>query len=527
MPSEGLSGGDAGFFAPSTNFQRLEVSSMHISLLHVVGMAATIALIIAIGLWSGKKVKSAADFSSGGSKAGAWIVCGAIMGTLVSGQATIGTAQLAFHFGLSAWWFTLGSGIGCLILALAYAQPFRHSGCSTLLQIVSQEYGPRAESLGSVFCSIGIFISVVAQVLSATALLITLFPLSPALAAAVSIALMAFYVIFGGMWGAGMGGVAKLVLLYVTSLLGGVLVFAMAGGLGGLFESLNTLLAGTALGAQHGLADVSAVHTRFTSLLARGASKDIGSALSLVLGVLSTQTYAQAIWSGKTDRAAKQGALLSALLIPPIGVACILIGLYMRGHCITADEVAALQALGQAVPEGLIQLQSTAQVFPVFVVRFLPDLLGGIVLGTLFITVVGGGAGLSLGMASILVTDIIARRHPRVARDSSLNLDVTRGTILGILVLAALVAVLVPGAMINDFGFLSMGLRGAVVFLPMCGGLWLKGKIPSPFAVASILTGPLAVLAGSFLPLPFDPLFLGMAVCLVILAAGLAAGKRS
>lgn len=102
--------------------------------------------IIGIGVYSGRKVKSAADFSSGGGKAGSWIVCGAIMGTLVSSQATIGTAQLAFSYGMSAWWFTLGSGIGCLILALGYAAPFRRSGCKTLLQIVSQEYGPTAET---------------------------------------------------------------------------------------------------------------------------------------------------------------------------------------------------------------------------------------------------------------------------------------------------------------------------------------------------------------------------------------------
>ena len=60
---------------------------MHLSALHVVGLVATILLIIGIGVYSGRKVKSAADFSSGGGKAGSWIVCGAIMGTLVSSQA--------------------------------------------------------------------------------------------------------------------------------------------------------------------------------------------------------------------------------------------------------------------------------------------------------------------------------------------------------------------------------------------------------------------------------------------------------
>ena len=114
---------------------------MQLSWLHVVGLGATIALIIGIGVWSGRKVSSAADFSSGGGKAGPWIVCGAIMGTLVSGQATIGTAQLAFSFGLSAWWFTLGSGIG-LILAIGYAAPLRRSGVQHLLQIVSPGVRP-------------------------------------------------------------------------------------------------------------------------------------------------------------------------------------------------------------------------------------------------------------------------------------------------------------------------------------------------------------------------------------------------
>ena len=498
---------------------------MHLSPLHVVGMLATIALIIGIGVYSGRKVKSAADFSSGGGKAGAWIVCGAIMGTLVSGQATIGTAQLAFSYGMSAWWFTLGSGIGCLILAIGFAKPYRHSGCSTLLQIVSKEYGTKAETLGSVLNAIGIFISVVAQVLAATALLITIFPLNHLTAALISLLRMAFYVIFGGVWGAGMGGVAKLILLYVSSIVGGILVYGLANGFSGIMETLEALLSSSPLGQLSDLTTAESVHQRFTSLVARGASKDIGSCLSLLLGVLSTQTYAQAIWSAKSDRAARRGALLSALLIPPIGIACILIGLYMRGQCITVDEVSALQALGQTVPDGLIQLESTSQVFPVFVAQFMPKLFGGVVLGTLFITVVGGGSGLALGMASILVTDIFTRKNPHV-KESKTNLLVTRGTIMVILVAAVIVAVLVPGAMINDFGFLSMGLRGAVVFLPMCGGLWLKGKIPGRFALASIIAGPVAVLVGNFAGLPFDSLFLGMAVCLVIMAAGLLSGKH-
>ena len=84
----------------------------------LIGFVAVLVVIAAIGWWSGRKVKTEEDFAAGSGKAGTLIVTGTIMGTLVSGQATLGTAQLAFSFGISAWWFTLGSGIGCLVLAL-------------------------------------------------------------------------------------------------------------------------------------------------------------------------------------------------------------------------------------------------------------------------------------------------------------------------------------------------------------------------------------------------------------------------
>lgn len=64
------------------------------------------------------------------------MVCGAILGTLVGGQSTIGNAQLAFSFGLSAWWFTIGAALGALLLGLLYAGPLRRSGCTTLMEVM-------------------------------------------------------------------------------------------------------------------------------------------------------------------------------------------------------------------------------------------------------------------------------------------------------------------------------------------------------------------------------------------------------
>lgn len=497
---------------------------MDIGIWNLLGIVLIILLIIGVGIYSGRMVSDASDFDTGGGKAGPWIVCGVIMGSLVSGQATIGTAQLAFEYGMSAWWFTLGSGIGCLILAVGYVIPLRHSGSVTLLEVIGKEYGAKAEYTGSVLCSVGIFISVIAQVLSSCALLTAIFNMDFTMAAVLSIAVMVVYVVFGGAWGAGLGGVVKLVLLYGASVLGLGIVLANSGGVGSLFGQLKTVLAGTDLGALSEIASEGDVSGRYLSLFSRGFLKDMGSGLSLLLGVLATQTYAQAIWTAKSDSKARKGALLSAFLIPPIGIACIFIGIFMRNHCMTTAEIAALTQAGKAIPEGMIEISTTSQVFPAFVMNYMPRFLGGIVLGTLLITVIAGGAGLSLGVASILVNDIFCKVSKSLA-DAKKKLYTTRVTIVVTLCFAAAIALIVPGAIINDFGFLSMGIRGTVVFIPLTCALFIKGKIAPRAVLISMIAGPVAVLGGNLMGLPFDSLFLGIFVCLVIIGTGALGGK--
>jgi SSS family solute:Na+ symporter len=128
-------------------------------------------------------------------------------------------------------------------------------------------------------------------------------------------------------------------------------------------------------------------------------------------------------------------------------------------------------------------------------------------------------------VATILVNDIF-KKLTRKLDEPTANLHVTRITLVCVLVIAALVAVVVPGAVINDFGFLSMGLRGAVVFIPMTFALFLPGRIKGSWAVASVVVGPVVVLLGNLVDLAIDPLFIGIAACLVIMLIGVATGKK-
>lgn len=478
---------------------------------HIIGILLTVGLLLAVSVMAGRRVKDERSFTTGGTSS-SWLVCGALMSTLVSGQSTIGTAQLAFTFGVSAWWFTIGAALGALLLALFYTRTLRNSGCVTLSEIIRNAYGPIAERVGSVLCLLGIFISIVAQVLSTSAMMTSLFKIAFGVSAALSGVLIMGFVLFGGIRSAGLGGIIKLVLLYISSIAAGGVVWYLGKGPVHLVGDITHLMIDSGMGAVSDLTDVSEVHQRYGNMLARGAVKDLGGCLSLALGVLSTQTYAQCIWSGRTDGAARRGGLLCALFIPFIGAACTLVGMYMRAHYVTADELQMLQAAGAELPAGVGVIESSAQAFPSFILHHLPPWVGGIVLGTLFVTVLGGASGLSLGAATIVVRDILPNRWKNKGK-----LVYYRSTIALLLLVAVGISLTVRGTFINDLGFLSLGLRATALLIPLSMALFRPGRVKPRWAVVSMIAGVGAMLLAKFLMLPADPIFWGLAAASICL----------
>ena len=501
--------------------------------IHIIGILLTVGLLLAASILSGRKVKDAKAFTTGG-KAGSWMVCGAILGTLVGGQSTIGTAQLAFSFGVSAWWFTIGAALGALMLAVVYAKPLRNSGCTTLLEIVSREYGRRAETVGSLLFLIGIFISIMSQVLSSSAMVTSLFHMPLTWAAVVSAVLIMLFVLFGGIRSAGAGGIIKLLLLYITSIAAGAVVWHLGGGIKGIMGSINTIYTNPVVADLNGITDIETIHHRYGNMVARGPLKDIGGCLSLTLGVVTTQTYAQGIWSAATTAKARRGALYCAFLIPLIGAACTLVGMYMRGHYVTATELAALQSAGQSLPEGIGVIEGSLQAFPTFVLNHLPPWIGGIALGAMLINILGCGSGLALGAATILVRDVIQnlinlrKQSTKASTDSHFSifnfqfspLAQTRLSIVGLLCLAVVVALSVKGTFINDLGFLSLGLRAVALLFPLSFALFLPKRFSGRYIIPAMIAGTAAMLLAKALILPADPVYYGLAISAIIILVG-------
>ena len=461
-----------------------------------IGIAISVLSIAGLAVFSGTKAKNA-SFRSNSSV----IVSGIILGTLVGGGSTVGTAQLAYNYGVSAWWFTLGGGIACLILAIFYVKPLRRQRSQTLVGMIEDEYGAKAGMLASILNSVGTFINIISQLLAASAVVLVVWPemniLTTVMIAAV---FMALYVVFGGTKGAGMVGILKLALLYLTMMVCGIIAFKYIGGVRLMINLVNGYRAETGV--------------NYFSLISRGAGKDIGACFSLIFGVLTTQTYAQGVLSGKTDEAARKGALISVFMGPPIGVFGILVGLYMRS---VTDP--ATFPVKTALTEFILKYSGV------------PQVLAGIMLGALFIASVGTGAGLALGVSNVINRDII-KKITHKFDDEVISSILDKVLIILILMCGMFLSTGKLGDTILNFSYISMGLRGATVFAPLFCVLFGKRKVDPKYAILSIVLGPTIVLFIGVISFTkallngLDPLFPGMAVTMIIMLIGYLKGEK-
>ena len=452
-----------------------------------LAVAAVLGGFAALGLRGTGRVRTGADYAVAGRSASAPAVVGILLGALVGGASTVGTAQLAYQWGLSALWFTLGAGIGCLLLGWSFAEPLRRSGRETLIQLLQDRYGTPFALVALLASALGTFLSVVAQFLSGAALLGGILPLSPAWTVTGTALLVLAFIALGGLKSYGTLGQAKILLLYGVVLLCGAAAAHQGATPAFLWRTLPL--------------------TPWFHPLGRGVGKDLGACVSLVVGVFCTQIYLQSLFAARDAATARRGALWSALLMSPLGLLGVWVGLAVRAWGVALDP---------------------AQALPWFLLHSFSPGVAGILWGVLFITVVGCAAGLALGMGTNLARDLLlplGRRMGRPEPTPQGEIRALRLCVLGVVLAAALLGAASEGSLILQWSYLSMGLRGAGTFFPLVLAVRAPGRLSPPWALASGVGGLGVCLLWPLTNLQGEPLFWGLALSGLLCLGGLRASR--
>lgn len=458
-------------------------SIWQVTLLFYSGIIAIITFFLYLGVRTAKKTSSSSDYAVAGRSTKAAGVSGIIMGALVGGASTVGTVQMAYSTGLSAWWFTLGAGLGCLILGLWFAAPLRNSDLVTIPEFLKQRYGVKVSSLSMIASSAGTFLSVVAQFLAGSALFRTIFPMSETGSAILLGTLILGFIYMGGLKSYSSVGSAKMIALYLTMTL-------------------------CALTATFTLASPSQILTTlpvnpWLNLFGRGLLKDSNALLSLVAGVFCTQIYIQGIFAASSAETAKKGALIAAMMMPPVGLMGAYIGLSMRTAGIVVEPAMAL---------------------PYFINTTFPAPIAGLMWGAILITVVGAGAGLSFGIATNLVRDMILPLAG--SRLSKRELSISRATVAFIVIAAAITGTFMRGSLILHWSFLSMGLRGAGTLVPLIVAIIWPNRLTPGWALAANAGGLAIMIFTEPLGIPLTPMAAGLLTSATIAAFGMMTFKE-
>lgn len=419
---------------------------MNLSVTHIITLILAIAITMVPGIIAARKVKSADDYALGGRSSGVALVAATIVGTLVGGGSTMGTAQLAFRMGATAWWFTLGGGIALFVLGAFYAKPLRQSGLTTISQFLVTNFGEKAGYLASISASAGMFFSVVTSTLSVTHLFCLLFNVQPWVAGIIIFFVVGGFVFYGGLKGSGIVGMAKIAFILASIFVGGCISYSALGGWSGLHSTFPT--------------------TPWFDLFSQGTAKGWMTLISLIVGVVSTQSYAQSIFSAANTRVAAVACFVAGAITIPVGVPSILIGMFMRVH---HPDILPIEAL------------------PLFLATYLPQWLGGLGLAALILATVGTIVGLTLGIGTMFSRDIVKNIKKDISGDGMLW--ATRFGVMGACLLAIVFTNFNLDSNALDWSYLSMALRGSGIFLPLTFCVFFPKRVKPIYGLMSMGAG--------------------------------------
>lgn len=332
-----------------------------------------VALLFGISIYvSHKQKKEKENFLLYRGKNSTFVVAASIAGLAIGGASTIGIAENAFTVGLSAGWYDTAWAIGAVVSSILAVKYLRQSRYTTISGLVSDLYGQKTSFIMVVAMCIIQSGIIALQYKAGGSILASLLPDIFTVQSGTFFSFLIFMLVavIGGMGSVSLTNVLNLILIYVGVILAAVLVLFPRGG----FQAIQTL-------------STSQPDVPYLSFTAGMGWIGILSWIIVMLGnTNSVQGVVQIGLTGKDDKAARNGFILGAIFMIPIGFICALLGVASKA---LLPDAAASTAL------------------PVILMS-LPPVLGGITLSGLWAADMGTGCSMIIGLSTTISSDIIS-----------------------------------------------------------------------------------------------------------------------
>ena len=270
------------------------------------------ALLVAIGLWIGRRAR-AGDFFVAGRTLGPGLLFGSFLAANIGASSTVGATSLAYNEGLSAWWWNGSAGIGSLVLAFwvgprMWREAMAH-GDLTLGDFLERRYGRTMRGLVGVLIWLGTLSILAAQLLGVAAVLRIVGGYSMLTGCLVGALVTAAYFVAGGLLSSVWVNLVQIVVIVAGF---GIATYAALGSAGGW----------TAMAADAG--------PRMDWLASSGPAS--GWRLLFLLGpaFIVSPGLIQRAYAARSERAVTRGIALNGVALLVFACAPAIIGLAAR-----------------------------------------------------------------------------------------------------------------------------------------------------------------------------------------------------
>ncbi len=413
----------------------------------IIGLFFTIML--AVGIISMKNIHTMAGYAVADRGAGAVVMTGSLLATVVGGSSTIGLAGLGYSLGLvGAWWLLVGA-VGLAVLGTVFARRVRETGAYTLPEILERQYGGSAARLAASGLIVVAWLGIIAaQMIAAGKILAVLWPGQTEILTVTAALVFIVYTALGGQYSIIRTDAVQAVIVAAGIIFCLVFGIDAVGGGARLLQALPEGSLSFPLSSRFGWNDL------VTFLFFVGAAYLVGPDI-----------YSR-ILSVRDADAARRALLVTAACLVVIAFAVVFIGMTAR------------VLLPDIQPESAL---------PALVMNVVPRGLSGLVVVALLAAIMSSADSCLLTAGTVITSDIIGSlRGERPGEGSMLLLTRVAVVFVG---LVSLVVALELGGIIASL-LLAYTVYSAGIVIPVVFGFYrARLRLNSRGAIASIVIG--------------------------------------
>jgi len=297
-----------------------------------------------------------------------WVVAPLLAGLAIGGASTIGIAENAYQYGLSAGWYNAAFAAGAVLFGLSAARRYRKMEVSTIPELFERHYNVSGRIVGVIGQLVLQIVITSLQYIAGGAILASLLPDVFSFQTGMLVTAVVFVgiTLIGGFWAAGLTNIINVVLIYAGVFFGALLAVKKVGG----FKEL-----------------VNKLPSDYFDLGAIGLPLILAWFIVMCTTTFSVQSIAQISFAAKDSSSARKGFILGGLIILPVGFVSAVIG-------ISATVLHPGIIPTEALPRTVLSLS---------------PVVAGLVLAGLWAADVSTASALLVGSATLVVSDIIKR----------------------------------------------------------------------------------------------------------------------